>query len=107
MPIFRVFVRGAFADLEPDVRTRLLAEVEQHHAIDHARFTPEGSMTYEKNLAGFTFRYELRSSGDDPEGDVLARAIADAEARLAADGITYRRLRASASDMADVWTRGA
>jgi hypothetical protein len=107
MPIFRVFVRGRFADLADDVRARLLAEVEQHHAIDAARFTPEGTMTYERNLAAFTFRYELRSNDDDAEGDVLARATADATARLDAAGITYKGLRASATDMASVWQRGA
>jgi hypothetical protein len=105
MAIFRVFVRGQFADLAPDVRARLLAEVEQHHAIDNARFTAEGTMTYERNLAAFTFRYEMRSNADDAEADVLARATADATVRLDAAGITYRRLRASANDMAEVWKR--
>jgi len=107
--IYRVTVRGFFTDLEPDVRDRLLAEVDEHDALQ-AAFTEAGTFTYGRALDAFSFRYELRIRLDDEDDDrPLADATAEqagldrASATLAAGGIGSKRLRVSAANMADVW----
>jgi hypothetical protein len=99
MAIWRVFVRGRFGDLDEPTRDRLLAELDQHDVLA-ARFTPEGSMTYERMLHNFTIRVEVREPEED---DALARAEALAVAQLERAGIPHRDLRTSATDMATVW----
>ncbi|MCU1374848.1 MAG: hypothetical protein JWO68_2134 [Actinomycetia bacterium] len=99
MAIYRVFVRGRFGPLDDETRDRLLAELDRHDVLA-ARFTPEGSMTYERMLFNFTFRVEVR----DPDEDAAAaRAEQLAMAHLEREGIPYRDLRVSATDMASVW----
>ena len=107
--IYRVTVRGFFTDLDPDVRARLLAEVDDHEAL-HAAFTEAGTFTYDRTLAAFSFRYQLRVQLDDePDERVLADAAAEragldrTHATLDAAGITSKRIRVSAANMADVW----
>ena len=99
MAIWRVFVRGRFGELDEGTRDRLLADLDQHDVLA-ARFTPEGSLTYERMLHNFTFRIEVR----DPEEDgALERAEARAVTVLEVARIPYRDLRVSATDMASVW----
>ena len=109
--IYRVTVRGFFTDLSPDTRARLLADVEDHDAL-HAAFTEAGTLTYDRTLAAFSFRVQLRvqtdGGGDDRD---LADARAEelglelAAARLAELGAPAKRLRVTTSNMADVWRR--
>ena len=105
MRIFRVVVRGHFHDLTVEQRDALLAAADDHE-IFKARYTREGSLTYEPNLVAFSFRYELRVSDDDadqPEHWATETAMEKATAALGAMGIGFRHLRATTTDMASVW----
>lgn len=104
--IFRVVVRGHFHALDDEQRAVLGAEAGEHE-IFKARYTRDGTFTYEPNLVAFSFRYELRSSEDseaDAEQLVIEAAMDAARASLRAMGIEHRHLRATATDMASVWS---
>lgn len=92
-------MRGRFGDLDEATRARLLAELDDHDVLA-ARFTREGSLTYERPLHNFTFRVEVR---EDDEDAALARAEAVAVEALTRAAIPCGRLRVVASDMARVW----
>ena len=105
--IFRVVVRGHFADLDEEQRADLLAHVDEHSPFKSA-FTTDGTFTYEPNLVAFNFRYEIRQSDED--GDPTAAAeelgMAKALATLQATGFGHKHLRVTAADMADIWQEG-
>jgi hypothetical protein len=105
--IFRVVVRGHFDRLDDGQRAVLLAEAENYEIFKSA-YTADGTLTYEPNLVAFSFRYELRDSGDDDvataEARVVEAAMTKARASLAVMAVDYKHLRASATNMADVWT---
>ena len=110
--IYRVVVRGQFADLLAAQRVALLAEVDDHD-IFKAAYTEWGSFTYERPLVWFQFRYELRMDEDshdgaaapsDPLGDPVAVGLAKAIAQLAEWGIGHKHLRATATDMSTMWS---
>jgi hypothetical protein len=107
--IFRVIVRGAFAGLDADQRAALLANADAHDPIRTARFDEVGTVTYERSLNFFTFRYQLRSN-EEAAADARAAVIATAEQRatayLAEAGWGHGPLRSVATDMADMWRRG-
>lgn len=107
--IFRVVVRGMFSDLGPDCRERLLAEAESHDIFVSA-YTAAGTFTYERRLEAFSFRFEVREvAEDDPPAEIESRALARAEHAaveyLTEHGIGFKRLRSTATDMADMWRR--
>lgn len=103
--IFRVVVRGQFHDLSASARQLLLGELDDHD-IFKARYTADGSLTYERNLVAFSFRYEVRERDDvaaDAEGRAIETALSKATASLDALGVEHRHLRATATDMASMW----
>jgi hypothetical protein len=104
--IFRVTVRGRFDDLAEEARSALLAVADDHDAL-HARFTPEGTLTYDRALDFFSFRVEVRQQGEDGGGDLRDQAFDQARDQAAALlerwGAGYRALKATGSNMADVW----
>lgn len=102
--VHRVVVRGQFADLTEDQRAALLAEVDDHD-IFRSSFTEWGTFTYDERLINFNFRYEVRidpeaDDADDPTEVGMARA----QASLAEWGLGAKHLRATAADMAAMWT---
>ena len=103
--IFRVTVRGQFAELEPSQRAALLA-VADDHSVFRSAYTREGTFTYEPNLVAFNFRYEIREPDDDGRD---ARAAAEqrglelAVAALAEGSLGHKHLRVTVADMADMW----
>lgn len=105
--IYRVVVRGQFADLDEPTRERLLREAPEHD-IFRSAFTTEGTFTYDTRLVAFNLRYEVRVA-EDPAGDddsqavALARSLDRAAAWLATVGLGHRHLRATATDMAAMW----
>ncbi len=104
--IFRVVVRGHFHDLDPEQRANLSAQAENYEIFKSA-YTAEGTLTYERNLVAFSFRYELRDTDDSPAGAedrVVEAALAKARAALETIGVDYRHLRANATDMSTVWS---
>ncbi|AXG81198.1 DUF6204 family protein [Streptomyces paludis] len=95
---YRVIVRGTWNGLPDDVRARLLAEVADH-GLSQMRFTPDGSLTYDRTLKHFSYRYELLS--DAADGPEMAGALAEdrAETALRALGGAWGELRATVTDM--------
>jgi len=102
--VFRVVVRGHFDGLTEDQRRALLAESDDHDYLRSA-FTADGTFTYDRRLVAFNLRYEVRvdEEGDDPVAVGLDHARSD----LASWGLRAKHLRATAVDMADVWSRDA
>jgi len=104
LQVFRVIVRGKFDRLDDASRSTLLAAAAAHD-VTRAAFRADGTFTYDTRLVAFSFRYELRDDGDDPEGAIMDRARVMAESSLGALGVGYRNLRVEATNMADVWRR--
>ncbi|MFC8537774.1 DUF6204 family protein [Streptomyces sp. NPDC057249] len=95
---YRVIVRGTFQDLTDAARERLLAEVEEH-GLAAMQFTEEGSLTYDRVLKHFSFRYVVVSDAED--GEEMAGVIAEDRARttLREAGYGHGELRSTATDM--------
>ncbi|MEW1890805.1 MULTISPECIES: DUF6204 family protein [unclassified Streptomyces] len=95
---YRVIVRGTFQDLTDAARERLLAEVEEH-GLAGMQFTEEGSLTYDRVLKHFSFRYVVVSDAED--GEEMAGAIAEdrAQTTLREAGYGHGELRSTATDM--------
>jgi hypothetical protein len=104
LQIYRVIVRGKFDGIDDATRGELLAAAAEHD-VTRAAFRADGTLTYDTRLVAFSFRYELRDDGDDPEAAVVERARFMAEASLVALKVGYRDLRIEAINMADVWRR--
>lgn len=100
--IYRVLVRGRFDDLDPHVRAALVAGAADHDVV-LAEFTTTGTLTYEPAVTFFTFRVEVRASGDDPLAAATAAAESKAEEYLSTRSIGFRDLSVVAADTADVW----
>ena len=105
--IFRSYAAGFFRDLDEPTRQRLLGEVDAHDAMK-AAFTREGTLSYDRALKAFRFRYEVRVDAATPaeaealmEATVRERASADLQ-RL---GVRHDpdTLRIGGTDMASVW----
>ncbi|WP_333732413.1 DUF6204 family protein [Streptomyces sp. IBSBF 3010] len=95
---YRVIVRGTFQDLTDAARERLLAEVEEH-GLAGMQFTEEGSLTYDRVLKHFSYRYVVVSDAED--GEEMAGAIAEdrAQTTLREAGYGHGELRSTATDM--------
>ncbi|MEV7425343.1 MULTISPECIES: DUF6204 family protein [unclassified Streptomyces] len=95
---YRVIVRGSWQGLSDEVRARLLAEVADH-GLTQMRFTPEGSLTYDRTLKHFSFRHVVVS--DAADGEEMAGALAEerAETALRALGGAWGELRSTVTDM--------
>jgi hypothetical protein len=102
MHIYRVLVRGRFADLDETTRARLRAEADDHDVLG-AAFTESGTLTYDRSLVAFTCRYQLRLDDDAGAEAAAAEAVERATGDLAAVGIAHRGLDARAIDMASAW----
>ena len=105
MKIYRVIVRGQFADLDDDSRSTLLTEAPDHHFLRSA-FTRDGTLTYDEQLVAFNFRYEVRDSDDELGVDEISDGcIGRSVATLASRGIQAKHLRSEVTDMASMWER--
>ncbi|MFI9628567.1 DUF6204 family protein [Streptomyces sp. NPDC052042] len=95
---YRVIVRGTWQGLTEEARTRLLSEVDEH-GISAMRFTEEGSLSYDRGLKHFSFRFVVVSNAAD--GEEMASAIAEdrAETLLGELGCGHGELRSTATDM--------
>lgn len=106
--IYRVVVRGQFADLDDDTRQRLLAEADEHDVFRSA-FTADGTFTYDTRLVAFNLRYETRvpdaatENGGDPQEAAVTLARERASTWLTSVGLGHKHLRATATDMATMW----
>jgi hypothetical protein len=98
MHVFRVTVRGRFANLT-DQAQAFLVRSQTDHEIFHSAYTPEGTFTYEAPIAFFNLRYELRASGPDAAGLVELEAVDETERFLTTMGIGWKNLRTDVVDM--------
>ncbi len=103
--IYRVVVRGQFADLADDVRAALVAEAAAHD-IYRSAFTGDGTFTYDERLVAFNLRYEVREPDDTAPDDtdrVAAETMERASTWLISVGIAHKHLRATATDQSTMW----
>ena len=103
--IFRVTVKGRFADLDQAARDRLRAELDRYD-YSLAGYTDGGTFMYDRMIDFFTFRVRLRELSDDwDEAHDAVRERGEAMARQVLDGLGVgcRDLKVRADDMADVW----
>ncbi|WP_426574717.1 DUF6204 family protein [Aquihabitans sp. McL0605] len=102
--VHRVVVRGHFADLTDEQRASLLAEADEHD-FHQVTYTEWGTFIYERNLVAFNFRYEVRIADDaDPVPDPVDVGLAKATASLQEWGLGHKHLKATATDMSQVWS---
>jgi hypothetical protein len=102
---YRVIVRGRFAGLDDAARARLARDAAEHDLLT-ARFTDEGTLTYDERLDAFQHRVVVRVDGGPGEEDEARTAgeLAAAE-HLHAAGLGHRDLRSSATCLDDVRVR--
>lgn len=105
--IFRVTVRGRFADLSDHARVYITEHAAEHDIFVSA-YTPEGTLTYDADTLFFNMRYELRGHGHDAEAEVSLEALSASEDFLRTMRFGHGDLRATAVDMSAMWadTRG-
>lgn len=96
--VFRVTVRGRFANLTDQAR-RYLTAAQAEHDIFLSAYTTEGTFTYDAAVAFFNLRYELRGSGRDALGLAELEGIVEAEQFLDTMGFGHTALRATVVDM--------
>ena len=96
--VFRVTVRGQFADLTEQSQA-FLVRSQAEHDIFLSPYTPEGTFTYDAAIAYFNLRDELRAAGPDAAAIVELEALDEAERFLATMGFGATRLRADVVDM--------
>lgn len=106
MRIYRATVKGRFADLDGEARTRLVGELAEHDVLVAGGYHEAGSLTYDRALDFFRYRVQVRADGDDPEGDAVQRAVEMAEAELDRLGVGNRGLEVTTTDMASMWEAG-
>ena len=91
--LFRVTVRGQFDRLSEDQRGALLADAAAHDTVTAGRFTEDGTVTYQSDLVGFTFRYLIAAAGPAAEADAATEGELRAIDWLEQAAWPYRRLR--------------
>ena len=97
--VYRVTVRGRFADLT-DVARSYLVRAQPEHDIFVSAFTPEGTFTYDERVLFFNLRYEIRCT-DDADPSVVA--LEEAGTFLRTMGFGYKALRADVVDASAIW----
>lgn len=95
---YRVLTHGRFGPLTGEQRAALIARAGEHGLLA-ARFTGEGTVTYDPSLLSFTFRCVVDAEG---EPGALGAAEERATAAVAALGGTCAGLRSTATDMSAV-----
>lgn len=102
---FRVTVRGQFRELTPKATAFLERSVEDHDVF-LAKFTPEGTFTYDRALKFFNLRYEIRELDAVGSSErAIERALFEAELFLSTMKIGFSRLRAALMDMSAMTER--
>ncbi|PSK83581.1 hypothetical protein CLV63_14033 [Murinocardiopsis flavida] len=93
---FQIMVRGRFEGLADDARAGLLAEVAEHDVFA-ARFTEDGTLTYDATITWFTFRYLVHAENAE---SAEATALDLATTALSGAGRAHGDLRCTTTDMA-------
>lgn len=101
--VFRVTVRGQFAELTDEAR-RYLTGAQAEHDIFVSAYTPEGTFTYDSRILFFNLRYELRSGAADASTPVAAAALKEAELFLRTMKFGHKNLRVTeTADTTAIW----
>jgi hypothetical protein len=102
---YRVIVRGRFDGLDELLRARLLSQAADHDVLT-ARFTDEGTLTYDRRIDAFQHRVVVRVDAGPGEHEVALTAGELAAVQYLEDaGLGYRDLRARATCLDDVKVR--
>jgi hypothetical protein len=102
---YRVVVRGVFDGLADLQRARLRAD-QAAHELMVARYTEQGTLTYDAALSAFSHRVLVQvQPGPAEEDDAHTAGQLAAMEYLDAAGLGYRRLRSSVTCMDDVKIR--
>ncbi|RGC67874.1 hypothetical protein C5N14_16830 [Micromonospora sp. MW-13] len=101
---YQVIVRGRFAPLDDEQRAALLARADEHDVFA-ARFTEEGTVTYERSLLTFTFRCVVPATAEDREDVVIGRAERLAAAAVRGLGADHRDLSSVSTDLDSIKVR--
>jgi hypothetical protein len=97
--VYRVTVRGRFADLSDEARRYLARSVAEHDLFLSA-FTKEGTFTYDQRIMFFNLRYEVKCA---PDADPSAIAMGEATQFLRTMGFGHSHLKATPFDVTAVW----
>ena len=89
---YRVTVRGQFDRLTDEQRRQLLDDADAHDTVTAGRFTEDGTVTYQRDLVGFTFRYIVQAAAPAGEADAATEGKLRAIEWLEQAGWPYRRL---------------
>jgi hypothetical protein len=103
---YRVTVRGQFNRPADELRHRLLADADAHDTVTAGRFTEEGTVTYQRDLVGFTFRYIVHASGAGGESDAATEGELRAIEWLEDSGWPYKRLSTVVAPVPEPRRRG-
>ncbi|MET7751168.1 DUF6204 family protein [Micromonospora sp. NPDC005367] len=98
---YRVIVRGKFAPLDDEQRAALLTKADEHDVF-RAKFTEDGTVTYERSLIGFTFRCVVPATEEEKEAAVIGRAEAPAAAAVRRLGADLRDLTSVSTDLDNI-----
>ncbi|MFI6823305.1 DUF6204 family protein [Micromonospora sp. NPDC050187] len=101
---YQVIVRGKFAPLDEEQRAALLSRADEHDVFG-ARFTEEGTVTYERSLLTFTFRCVVPATEEDEEAAVIGRAEALAASAVRGLGADHRELTSVSTDLDSIKIR--
>ncbi|MET9660190.1 DUF6204 family protein [Streptomyces sp. NPDC006510] len=102
---YQVITQGRFAPLDDEQRAALIAQADDHGVLT-ARFTEEGTITYDLPLYAFAFRVLIPVGEDDTERLVLSKAEELATAAVRELGAGCQDLRSRSSDLARIKVRG-
>ncbi|MFD0782705.1 DUF6204 family protein [Micromonospora azadirachtae] len=95
---YQIIVRGKFAPLGDEQRATLLAKAGDHDVF-RAKFTEDGTVTYEPSLLAFTFRCLVPATEEEKEAAVIGRAETLAVAAVRKLGADYRDLKSVSTDL--------
>lgn len=77
---YRTIVRGRFGSLTTEQKSALLADADAHNALK-AQFTEDGTLTYDRALDFFAFRYQFEVPGESADAcDAEAPVIGELKA---------------------------
>jgi Family of unknown function (DUF6204) len=105
--VYRVTVRGRFGTLTDQAR-RYLVGAQAEHDLFVSAYTVEGTFTYDRAVAFFNLRYEVRLASDLASDQAAsAVALAEAELFLRTMDFTHRGLKVGVVDASAIWEDAA
>lgn len=97
--VFRITLRGQFADLSAESRAYLVKNQVEHDLFVSA-YTSEGTLSYDERILFFNLRYEIRGKSAD---DAATSALKEAEEFLQIMKFTHKPLKVTVVDVSQTW----